>query len=153
MDATRFTPIHNLDEAECIERLQAVDVGRLAIAIMNVPDIFPINFVVDGKAIVFRTEEGTKFAAAVLGKAVAFEVDGYDATAGIAWSVVLKGEAIEIEKMEELFHAEDLPLFPWHAGPKLRWVRIVPDEITGREFHVDPTAIAHARGPVASQLL
>ena len=30
----------------------------------------------------------------------------------------------------------DLPLFPWHASPKHRFVRIVPDELTGRRFTV-----------------
>ena len=67
-----------LDEAMCTELLQSVQVGRLAVSIMNVPDIFPINYVVDRGTIVFRTAEGTKLAAAVLGKGVAFEIDGYD---------------------------------------------------------------------------
>ena len=85
---------------------------------------------------VFRTAEGTKLAAALLGRGVAFEVDGYDPDAGEAWSVVIKGTAVEIEKMYEMFDALDLPLFPWHAGPKHRFVRIEPEEITGRRFHV-----------------
>ena len=92
------------------------EVGRLAVSIANHPDIFPINFVVDHGTVVFRTAEGTKLAAAVLGEAVAFEVDGYDAAAGEAWSVVIKGRAIEIERMQDLFDALDLPLFPWHAA-------------------------------------
>ena len=46
---------------------------------MNQPDIFPINYVVDHGAVVFRTAEGTKLAAAVLGQGVAFEIDGYEA--------------------------------------------------------------------------
>ena len=41
----------------------------------------PVNFVVEHGNVVFRTAEGTKLAAAVLGTAVAFEVDGYDAEA------------------------------------------------------------------------
>jgi hypothetical protein len=33
------------------------------------------------------------------------------------------------------------PLFPWHAGPKHRFVRIVPDDVSGRRFHiVDPAS-------------
>ena len=93
-------------------------VGRLAVAIANHPDIFPINFVVDHASVVFRTAEGTKLAGAVLGQAVAFEVDGYDARSGEAWSVVIKGRARELELMQDLFEALDLPLFPWHAAPK-----------------------------------
>ena len=50
---------------------------------------------------VFRTAEGTKLASALRGRGVAFEVDSYDAVAGEAWSVVIKGHAIEIEQMHD----------------------------------------------------
>ena len=94
--------------------------------------------------------------AAVLGTAVAFEVDGYDADAGEAWSVVLKGRAREIEAIHDVFDALDLPLFPWHASPKHRFVRIVPDELTGRRFTVVEPPAARRRGrprraPVTSE--
>jgi uncharacterized protein len=85
---------------------------------------------------VFRTAEGTKLAAAVLGASVAFEIDGYDAAEGEAWSVVVKGSAVEIEQLFGRFEAADLPLFPWHAGPKHRVVRIDAESISGRRFEV-----------------
>ena len=53
----------------------------------------------------------------MLGRGVAFEIDGYESDAGDAWSVVIKGYAIEIKKLQDYFDALDLPLFPWHAGP------------------------------------
>ena len=129
-------PVMQLDESQCWALLRAGEVGRLAVSIRNRPDIFPINYLVDHGTVVFRTAEGTKLAAAVLGTAVAFEVDGYDAASGEAWSVIIKGRAVEIVRMHEVFAAADLPLFPWHASPKPRFVRIEPDEITGRRFHV-----------------
>jgi nitroimidazol reductase NimA-like FMN-containing flavoprotein (pyridoxamine 5'-phosphate oxidase superfamily) len=130
-----------LQPNESLVLLRSAQVGRLAVSITNHPDIFPVNYVVDHGTIVFRTAEGTKLAAAVLGTAVAFEVDGYDPDVGEAWSVVLKGTAQEIAQMHELFDAMALPLFPWHAAPKHRYVRIVPDEISGRRFQVvDRTA-------------
>jgi nitroimidazol reductase NimA-like FMN-containing flavoprotein (pyridoxamine 5'-phosphate oxidase superfamily) len=125
-----------LEPDECWALLRGVEVGRLGISIAAHPDIFPINFVIDHGTVVFRTAEGTKLAGAVLGRGVAFEADGYDREAGEAWSVVVKGQAREIERMLELFDALDLPLHPWHSSPKHRFVRIVPDEITGRRFHV-----------------
>ncbi|MEZ5218401.1 MAG: pyridoxamine 5'-phosphate oxidase family protein [Ilumatobacteraceae bacterium] len=125
-----------LDAAECWKLLAEAQVGRLAVAILDHPDIFPINHVVDDHSIVFRTAEGTKLAAAVLGRGVAFEVDGYDAESGQAWSVVLKGWATEIERVEDLLSAEDLPLFPWNAAPKSRWVRVEPQDVSGRRFAV-----------------
>lgn len=136
MTSTADDGITILDIHTCLGLLRTSEVGRLGVSIMNQPDIFPINYVVDRGTIVFRTAEGTKLAAGLLGRGVAFEVDGYDREAGEAWSVVIKGTAVEIEKMYEMFDALDLPLFPWHAGSKHRFVRIEPDEITGRRFHV-----------------
>ena len=62
--------------------------------------------------------------------------DGYERDTGEAWSVVVKGHAEEIARGHDLFDTVGLPLFPWHAAPKQRFVRIVPDEVSGRRFHV-----------------
>jgi uncharacterized protein len=121
---------------ESLELLRSSVVGRLAVSITDHPDIFPINYVVDHGCVVFRTAEGTKLAAAVLGRGVAFEVDGYDEVGGEAWSVVVKGHAVEIEQMHDLFDAVELPLFSWQAAPKPRFVRIEPVDISGRRFSV-----------------
>lgn len=129
-----------LDTSTCLELLRSQQVGRLAVSIRDHPDIFPVNFVVDHGTVVFRTAEGTKLAAAVFGRGVAFEVDGVDEDTKEAWSVVVKGRAVELQGLEELFEAADLPLYPWHAAPKHRYVRIEPVEITGRRFEIcDPS--------------
>jgi nitroimidazol reductase NimA-like FMN-containing flavoprotein (pyridoxamine 5'-phosphate oxidase superfamily) len=125
-----------LESNECWELLRSSDVGRLALWIDNQLEIFPVNFVVDHGSVVFRTAEGTKLAAAASAKAVAFEIDGYDADVVDAWSVVVKGRANVIEAQYELFAAVALPLFPWHAAPKQHFVRIEPDVVSGRRFHV-----------------
>lgn len=137
--------MREMSEAECWAALRSNEqpdehgaggVGRLAVAIANRPDVFPVNYVVDHGSIVFRTAEGTKLAASVLGTSVAFEIDGYDVVGGEAWSVVVKGRAVEIDQVHGKFDAADLPLFPWHAGPKHRIVRIVPETTSGRHFRV-----------------
>jgi hypothetical protein len=70
---------------------------------------------------------------------VALEADGYDARTAEAWSVVLKGRAEEITSGPELIGTLDLPLFPWQAGNKGRFIRIVPTTTDGRRFHIaDP---------------
>ena len=135
-----------LETDVCWQLLRVTEVGRLAVSITEHPDIFPVNYVVDQGTVVFRTAEGTKLAAAVLGRAVAFEIDGYDPDRGDAWSVVIKGRATEIERMQDVFDALDLPLFPWHASPKHRFVRIEPFDITGRRFHVTERPATDARG-------
>ncbi|MEO1055718.1 MAG: pyridoxamine 5'-phosphate oxidase family protein [Actinomycetota bacterium] len=126
----------HLTDAECWELLRTTSVGRLAVDIAGQPDIFPINFVVDGESIVFRSAAGTKLAGAVLNRFVAFEIDGYYPDERVAWSVVLKGSARQIERMQEVFDAEDLPLFPWLTGEKPNFVRVDPTSLTGRRYHI-----------------
>ena len=135
MTASPPVPVEELSLSECWELLRGELVGRLAVAAANVPDIFPINYIVDHGSIVFRSAPGTKLATAVLGPAVAFEIDGYDAGGTTAWSVVAKGPARRIERMQEFIDADDLPLFPWHTAPKPEIVRIEPETVTGRRFH------------------
>jgi len=125
-----------LSESQCWEMLEAASVGRLAVDIAGQPDIFPINFVVDARGIVFRSAAGTKLAGAVLNRLVAFEIDGYESGDRTAWSVVVKGQARPIERMQEVFDAEDLPLFPWLAWDKPNFVRIEPTVITGRRYRI-----------------
>lgn len=128
--------VTELTPDRCWALLRSAEVGRLAVSERDRPDVFPVNFVVDHGSVVFRTAIGTKLAAAVLSPAVAFEADGYDPTAGVAWSVVIRGRAIEVDGLHGLFAALQLPLFPWHAAPKNCFVRIEPDEITGRRFEI-----------------
>lgn len=125
-----------LTEEECYELLRKTMVGRLAVDIAGRPEIFPINYVVTDDGIVFRSDAGTKLAGATLLHHVALEIDGYEAGQRIAWSVVVKGWARQIEPMQDLYDAEDLPLFPWVASLKPNFVRIEPHEVTGRRFQV-----------------
>ena len=124
-----------LTEAECWSRLDRHVVARLAVDIAGRPDIFPINYVVDGGSIVFRSGAGTKLAGAVLGRHVAIEIDGLDVD-GTVWSVVVKGIAHEITEMTERFEIEELPLYPWITSHKPNFVRIEPHLTTGRRFRV-----------------
>ena len=128
--------IEHLEPERCWELLEATSVGRLAVDIAGRPDIFPINFVCDDQTIVFRTAPGTKLAGAALMHHVAFEIDGYEPTDRVAWSVVVHGWAEQVERMNDVYDAQDLPLFPWVAFPKPDFVRITPREISGRRFHV-----------------
>jgi len=125
-----------LSDSECWELLESTAVGRLAVDIAGQPDIFPINFIVDNNGIVFRSAAGTKLAGAVLNRFVAFEIDGYEPSERTAWSVVVKGKASLIERMQEVFDAEDLPLFPWLAWEKPNFVWIEPTSLTGRRYHI-----------------
>lgn len=132
--------ITNLAPHECWQLLRTVSVGRLAVWVVDHPDIFPINFTVDHGTLVFRTGEGTKLTSALAAFPVALEADGVDSTTGIAWSVVAKGAASAIEAIGEVLDSAGLPLFPWQPGRKDHFVRITPTSVTGRRFKVtEPT--------------
>lgn len=128
--------IEVLSPEQCWQLLTSSEVGRLAVAVAGDVDIFPLNFAVDDGAILFRTAEGTKLVEIVMAGRVAFEVDGYEPEHGRAWSVVVKGHAENLEKFDDLYHAQELPLFPWNASPKERFVKLTPVRITGRRFTV-----------------
>jgi hypothetical protein len=136
MSSESIADVHNLEHHECWELLRTVSVGRLAVLVDGHPDIFPINYTVDGGTLVFRTGQGTKLAGASGGSAVAVEADGVDAVSGLAWSVVLKGPAKEIKGTEGVLDTAALYLFPWQAGKKDTFVRVSPDSLTGRRFKV-----------------
>lgn len=134
-DEQKTTTMEILTEGQCWELLQSADVGRLAITAAGEIDIFPVNFVVHERAAVFRTAEGTKLVeVAIGGGKVAFEADGFNPEDGKAWSVVIKGRAEQLDHFDDIYQAQELAIFPWHDGPKEQFVRIVPDEVTGRRF-------------------
>lgn len=130
-----LTQDKDLSISESLQRLREVPVGRLAVVVDGKPEIFPVNHIVDHGTVVFRTNAGTKLAAAV-GHDVAFEVDGYDVDTATAWSVVVKGRAVESTRLHEVLNSMKLPIFPWHQSPKPHYVRIDPEQISGRSFVV-----------------
>lgn len=133
-DSEETRDLGTMETAQCWALLAGNDVGRLAVSIHDHPDVFPVNYAVDGDSIVVNTAPGTKLAAAVLGRAVAFEVDELDRTTHTGWSVVVKGQAREIEDLDGLMGAEDLNIRPWADTDKTRYLRITADEITGRRI-------------------
>ena len=125
-----------LDANACWDLLRGVSVGHLAVLVDGHPEIFPVNYKVDHGSVVFRTGEGTKLQAAARPTAVALEADGTDLDKRTAWSVQIKGHAEVLEPSPELMTGVGLTLFPWQAGHKDHFVRIVPTTVSGRRFTV-----------------
>jgi uncharacterized protein len=135
MSPLELNPIAELSDAESWTLLGEAVVGRLAVILDGQPDIFPVNHLVDLGSVVFRTGPGSKLTGAI-GHQVAFEVDGYDLESASAWSVVVKGRANGVDRLDEALAAISLPPFAWHSTPKPHFIRIEPDNITGRRFEV-----------------
>jgi nitroimidazol reductase NimA-like FMN-containing flavoprotein (pyridoxamine 5'-phosphate oxidase superfamily) len=123
-----------LTKSECFELLARERLGRVAVVDDRGPVVFPVNFVLDRHMVVFRTDAGTKLDAACRGSRVAFEIDGTDDAAHAGWSVLVRGEAIEVTDLAELARLRKLPLDPWAPGAKSHYVRILPAVLAGRRI-------------------
>lgn len=127
--------VRELSVDECWEMLRAGDLGRLAFRVVDEIHILPINYAVLGESVVFRTAEGTKLLGVVMGAPVALEVDSHDEES--AQSVVVRGIA-QLLPEDEAHVADDLASLSWvqPGMPKDNVVRIVPAEVTGRQFRL-----------------
>lgn len=130
--STQTQPISVLSQSECWDHLKSASLGRLVTAVDGQPEIFPVNFVVQHRSVLFRTAEGTKLVSAAINNNVLFEADDHNVVEG--WSVVVKGIARTLRTDEEIDEAEKAQLLPWTATVKQHFVRIRPLSITGRRF-------------------
>jgi nitroimidazol reductase NimA-like FMN-containing flavoprotein (pyridoxamine 5'-phosphate oxidase superfamily) len=129
----RLMLIH-MERDECEERLASTRLGRLGVVVEGRPEIFPVLHAFDpsDRTIVFQTNERTKLHAALDWPWAAFEVDALESEDGSkGWSVLVVGRAEEITDPSEVARVAKLgPL--WTSSDRVRWIRIVPDKITGR---------------------
>ena len=130
---TKDDPVVELSTEECWELLEAEEFGRLAYRLVDEVHLVPINYLLDGRAILFRTASGNKLLAAALHSDVAFEIDWHDDLA--AWSVVARGRLRRLEEDEE-HRIDDLPLHTWLPTLRYDVVELVPDVVTGRRFRL-----------------
>jgi uncharacterized protein len=121
-----------LPESECWDLLAGVKLGRLVTSVDGRPEIFPVNYAVQRRTILFRTAEGTKLVSAAINNQVLFEVDDHNAAEG--WSVIVKGTARSLRTNEEIEDAERAHVVPWTASEKSHYVRVRPEMVTGRRF-------------------
>ena len=75
MDEREIThELEELSESECLRLLRRHSLGRIALVVDEKPQIFPINYALQDRIIVFRTAPGTKLSYAPSSN-VAFEID------------------------------------------------------------------------------
>lgn len=125
-----------LPRDECLRLLASHEVGRLAVVEGHQPLVFPVNYVLDGDAVVIRTATGTKLYAASRAP-VAFEVDDIDREHRTGWSVVVTGLAAEItdrDRPDLVQRLRETALDPWPEGEKPNLLRLPTVEMTGRRI-------------------
>jgi len=125
-----------LPESECWDLLAGVALGRLVTSVDGQPEIFPVNYAVQHRTVLFRTAEGTKLVSAAINNQVLFEADDHNVAEG--WSVIVKGIARSLRSDEEIEDAARAQVLPWTASEKTHYVRVIPRSVTGRRFRFGP---------------
>lgn len=133
LDRDTIARIGRIDRDGCLALLAGEVVGRLGVIDGGRPLIFPVNYVLDGTDIVFRTDQGTKLDAG-LRSPVSFEVDQVDRVTSAGWSVLVTGRLEEVTPFDAatLERVRGLPVDSWADGTRRRWVRLVSDRFSGR---------------------
>lgn len=124
-----------LDREECLKLIAPGGIGRVAYDDGEGPTVTPVNYVLDGETIIFRTSVAGRLNQNLAGLPegaevrIAFEVDQIDPERHEGWSVLLRGGARQLEGDEPSAEVK-----PWPSEPRPARIRLAPKEITGRRL-------------------
>jgi hypothetical protein len=124
--------IAQLGSQECWDLLHRSGVGVLGTSAGGKPDLFPVNYLVDGHTLLFRTAPGGKVAALEASPNAAFCVLGQDRDSH--WSVVMRGSIEMMTDQVEIIGSGALELVSWAAGSKRIFMRLTPRGVEGRRI-------------------
>ena len=122
-----------LSRPECEGLLGPGGVGRVVFLSERGPAAVPVNFRMLEGDVVFRTAPDTFVAEGAEGRSVGFEVDHIDDALSEGWSVLVSGRTHPVIPAE-LPRVEDLGIEPWANGDRDLYLRLVPDQISGRRI-------------------
>ena len=124
------TTYEEIPRDECVQLLAMFSVGRLALTTVGgAVLVVPVNYVLDGDVVVFRSDPGEKLDS-VHGHKASFQIDFIDSFHRTGWSVLVQGTAHRATHPE----IEHLAVESWVGGENQAWIRIVPRSITGRRL-------------------
>ena len=127
--------VTSLSRASCVKLLEQERMGRVAFNDWDGPQVLPVSYVYWNGNVVFRTSDHGILAGRSRRSNAAFEIDGIDASAGTAWSVVVRGASREVTNTYELSQVWTNPeLVPLAAGHRPLVIALEPRTITGREL-------------------
>ena len=121
-----------LTHIEAFQLLATVPLGRVVFTDRALPAIRPVNHIVDGRDIIFRTSSSAAITTAVdgIGTIVAYEADAIDSARRAGWSVVVVGGARLLTDTTQIEHYRQL-LQPWAPGDKDDFIAIRADVVSG----------------------
>ena len=123
-----------LTEGECYRLLAGDTFGRVVFTRRAMPAIVPVNYLLDGRDILLRTDPKSQLGRAIDATIVAFEVDGIDRSSHTGWSVVVVGTAHALEDDAGPREIRTVEPDPWAPGARTLLVRITPGAVTGRKL-------------------
>jgi nitroimidazol reductase NimA-like FMN-containing flavoprotein (pyridoxamine 5'-phosphate oxidase superfamily) len=119
---------------ECLRLLASVPVGRVGFFADGEIVVLPVNHIVDGDDVVFRTAYGSKLSAAGGQYLAAFEADHYDGQTQSGWSVLVSGRAEMLDAEADIQRLSRRGLHPWATAlQRPFWIRIRPTSVSGRQ--------------------
>jgi hypothetical protein len=133
-----------LDEAECLDLLPTVRIGRIAFTQDALPAVQPVSFAVLDGEVLIPTHRGSKVAAASRRAVVAFEVDEFDVRDRTGWSVTVVGQSRLIVDVEEVRRIDRLDVQPWVHGPDGCYIGVQVRLVSGRRIRRPPAVLEEA---------
>lgn len=134
-----MTVTTELDRDTCLRLLERHHVGRIAVNGEEGPLVVPVNYVVDGRTVVIRSDLGVALEVTGEHDRGAFEIDGIDEGRRLGWSVLVRGRLREITAEGELEQLRELPVGPSVGGAGAHFLRLDAATITGRRVELPPT--------------
>ncbi|HWI42391.1 MAG TPA: pyridoxamine 5'-phosphate oxidase family protein [Nocardioides sp.] len=123
-DSTRGRLVE-IGEPECWDLLSTRPVGRIAWRGSEGVSVFPVNFAVEGHAVVLRTSPYSLIARDCVDREVAFQVDQIDEDDHTGWTVLLRGRCVREPRPADA-------ATPWVTGPRLLGLKVDARSISGR---------------------
>lgn len=128
-----------LPHDECLRLLASVPVGRVGFVTGGEVVVLPVNHVVDGQDVIFRTAHGSKVSAAEGQDHAVFEADHYNEQTRSGWSVLVNGRAEVVDAEADIerlsLRSSRLGVYPWATAVRHPfWIRIRPASVSGRRI-------------------
>jgi len=97
------------------------------------PTVIPVNYIVHGETLWFRTAAESSLVREVDDEPIAILIDEVDTETRLGWSVQMRGVA------HVHWHPEEVPapvrsLHSWASGARPLWIELRPDEVHGRRL-------------------
>lgn len=122
-----------LEPDDCRALLRTQEVGRVAWTSATAGLlVLPVNYVVHGDLVAFRTTSDSRLAELVHAQPVAFQIDDIDTETGNGWTVLVQGESGPAAPDSNLDEPPARGPQPWAMGERDLLITIRVTEISGR---------------------